>query len=108
MTTKLYRFTDDEQKLLVSVMGNYEDENPYFVRACQRILAELERGGTVEQDDEAAHALVSMMWLYPNYRVDSRGPIGKIMDALRRIAPDVYAELENEDAADVCMRRWPE
>lgn len=42
--------------------------------------------------DRAAERLVSAMYLYPNYRVDSRGPRGCIADALEIISPEVLAE----------------
>jgi len=108
VTAQLYRLTDAERALLDDLLDVHQDSvGPVREQLCARIRNEL-RCGKVDQDDQAAHALIRMMWLYPNYRVDSRGPTGCILDALKRIAPDVAAELENEDAADVCMRRWPE
>ncbi len=56
----------------------------------------------------AAEALVRALWLYPHYRLDSRGPLGCIVDALKEIAPDVAAELGEHDASDVYAKHWPD
>jgi hypothetical protein len=46
------------------------------------------------------------MWLYPNYRVDARGPSGCIMDALAAIAPKIHRRLAaGEEPRDV-YKRW--
>lgn len=64
---------------------------------------------TTARADRAAEALVRMLWLYPNYRVDSRGPSGLILDALNEIAPDVAKEIrEGAEPRAIVQRRWPE
>lgn len=51
---------------------------------------------------DAAKALVTALYLYPHYRVDSRGPRGCILDALAVIAPDVCSRLrDGEDPESV-------
>jgi len=58
--------------------------------------------------NDAAERLVFALHIYPNYRVDSRGPAGCIMRALEAIAPDVAAELLARDANEVYDRYWTE
>jgi len=58
--------------------------------------------------DEAAERLVFALHIYPNYRVDSRGPAGCIMRALEAIAPAVAAELREHGADEVYARHWTE
>lgn len=61
------------------------------------------------RDDKLAELLVRMLWLYPGYRVDSRGPAGCIMDALDIVAPDVAAEIRDSvDVHQVYAPRWGE
>jgi len=58
--------------------------------------------------DVAAERLVFALYIYPNYRVDARGPLGCIMDALRAIAPEVAAEICESSPDEVHQRRWPD
>lgn len=58
--------------------------------------------------DKAAECLVRALWIYAGHKIDSRGPLGCIMDALRAIAPEVAAEICATDAWAVYKRRWPE
>lgn len=39
--------------------------------------------------------LLRMMWLYPNYRVDSRGPSGCLMEAIELLDPPTAERLRN-------------
>ena len=56
-----------------------------------------------------AELLVRMLWLYPNYRVDSRGPAGCIVDALEIVAPDIAAQLKDGvSVRDIYQPRWGE
>lgn len=54
--------------------------------------------------DRAAERLVFALHIY----LDSRGPLGCIMDALEAIAPEVAAEVREHDAGEVYGRRWSE
>ncbi len=59
--------------------------------------------------NRAAERLVFALRIYPNYRVDSRGPLGCIYDALEVLAPDVVERLRNgEDVGDVHESMWPD
>jgi len=50
---------------------------------------------------DAAQDLLRCLWLYPNYRVDSRGPYGLILDAIEKLDPEVAKKLrEGEDPGD--------
>lgn len=72
--------------------------------AADRLIAARDLIGDL---DKAAEALVRAMYLYPNYRVDSRGPRGCIEDALAIIAFDVLAEARDcGDWGEVYTRRW--
>lgn len=58
-------------------------------------------GARVSQPDavrEAAERLLTLLYLYPNYRVDSRGPSGLVVDALDVLAPDLADRLREGEA----------
>jgi hypothetical protein len=48
--------------------------------------------------------LLFALRIYPNYRLDSRGPYGCVMDAVRRLMPEA-ATLLREAGADVAHAR---
>lgn len=56
--------------------------------------------------DAAVEQLVLAMRLYPNYRLDSRGPCGCIASAIEKLAPDVLAEVRDSDWRVVHEKRW--
>lgn len=57
----------------------------------------------------AAAAALRMLWIYPNYQVGSRGPVGCIHDILRALAPGAKAMLEaGDDPHDVLRACFPE
>jgi len=58
--------------------------------------------------DRAAERLVFALHVYSGYRIDSRGPLGCILDALEAIAPEVAAEVRAGSACAVHDRRWPD
>lgn len=58
--------------------------------------------------NDAAERLVFALHIYGGYTINSRGPLGCIMDALRAIAPEVAAEIRASDADAVYKRRWSE
>lgn len=59
--------------------------------------------------DRAAERLVFALHIYGGYTINSRGPLGCIMDALDAIAPEVAAEIrESDDADEVYESRWGE
>lgn len=43
--------------------------------------------------DEIVEKLLTMLQLYPHYRVDSRGPAGFIIDIIKDLRPDIAAEM---------------
>jgi hypothetical protein len=61
-----------------------------------------------EEIDKAVENLVLAMHIYPNYRLDSRGPTGCIADAIEAIAPEIIAEVRATDWNEVYGRRWAE
>lgn len=62
--------------------------------------------GERNQATDAAERLVRCLYLYGGYNVNSRGPIGCIMDALAIIAPDVHDDITKTDATAVYRLRW--
>jgi len=55
----------------------------------------------VGKKKDAAQDLLECLWLYPNYRVDSRGPYGLILDAIEKLDPETAKKLrEGENVAD--------
>lgn len=58
--------------------------------------------------DRAAERLVFALHIYAGYKINSRGPLGCIMDAREAIAPEVAAEVREHDADEVYRRRWEE
>lgn len=60
--------------------------------------------------DRAAERLLIALYLYPHYRVDSRGPLGCIMDALEIICPEAHKALNAHegDASHALCELWPE
>ncbi len=62
-----------------------------------------EQDGYEERLYSAAQDLLKMMWLYPGFNVKTRGPIGCLHDALRKLDPDRQERLENgEEPEDLC------
>jgi hypothetical protein len=59
-------------------------------------------------EDDAVEALVRCLYLYPNYKVDSRGPIGCIYDALDEMAPEIKAMICEKGADAVYQEFWSE
>lgn len=60
------------------------------LRAENAILSEEVARLKAERDESARYAceqLLDMYWLYPNYRVDTRGPVGKIRNVTSRLWP---------------------
>lgn len=56
----------------------------------------------------AVRDLLHIMWLYPNYRVDGRGPWGGLVDALDELMPGVAARIrEGEDVGDILGKDFP-
>jgi hypothetical protein len=49
--------------------------------------------GKREQSTDAVEALVRCLYLYGGYTVNSRGPAGCIIDALRIIAPEIADDI---------------
>lgn len=45
--------------------------------------------------------LVACLYLYPNYRVDSRGPYGLILDAIEDLDPEVAKRLKEGDLLEL-------
>lgn len=58
--------------------------------------------------DRAAERLVFALQIYGGYIINSRGPLGCIMDALDAIAPEVAEEIREHEADEVYERRWGE
>jgi hypothetical protein len=44
--------------------------------------------------------------LCPNYRVDSRGPYGCLLDALRKLSPEVAQEVVDQGAHETFQKRF--
>lgn len=60
------------------------------------------KGSCSKRDQEITLALVKCFYLYPNYRVDSRGPSGLILDVLQKTSPRVAQRIRaGEDTADL-------
>jgi hypothetical protein len=64
--------------------------------------------GKQKKAKDAAECLVRCLYLYGGYNVNSRGPLGCIMDALEIIAPDVADDIKKNDAHAVYQLRWGE
>lgn len=62
--------------------------------------------GEREKASDAAERLVRCLHLYGGYNVNSRGPLGCIMDALAIIAPDIHDDITKTDADAVYALRW--
>jgi hypothetical protein len=56
-------------------------------------------------DNEIVEKLVFAFHVYPNYRVDSRGPAGLLMDIIKDLRPDV-AEVIVEESADEAYSKF--
>lgn len=76
------------------------------IRALTKRVAKLE--GQRERTTDAAEALVRCLYLYGGYTVNSRGPAGCIIDALKIVAPDVADDVEKNGADAVYRLRWSE
>ena len=51
---------------------------------------------------EAVGCLLNALYLYPNYRLDSRGPYGCVFDAIRQLDPATAKRLrDGEDAGQI-------
>jgi hypothetical protein len=50
----------------------------------------------VKPKAKALSKLLTAVYLYPNYRVDSRGPAGCILDAIEALAPEIGKALREE------------
>lgn len=62
-------------------------------------------GKAKQKSKEAARRLLTAFYLYSGYRLDSRGPSGCIMDALKLLHPKAHKMMaDGEDAADVLKR----
>lgn len=58
---------------------------------------------------EAARSLLTILYLYPGYKVDSRGPGGLLMSALATLHPQAHAMLQDMvEAGEVLKTFWPE
>jgi len=47
--------------------------------------------------NDTVKKLVTCLWLYPNYRVDSRGPYGLILDAIEDLNPKIAKRLKEDE-----------
>lgn len=57
----------------------------------------------------AAEKVVKAIYLYGNYRVDSRGPYGMLVDALKDLHPQAAeAVMDGTDLREVIDRFFPE
>jgi len=56
----------------------------------------------------AVQELVTALYLYPNYRVDSRGPRGCLLRAIRELDPQIHQELINSSADEVFQKHYAE
>ena len=54
-------------------------------------------------DSSAARNLVRCLYLYSGHRVDSRGPYGEILAAIKAVAPSVGAQMERGDRLSVIL-----
>lgn len=52
---------------------------------------------------EAAERLIRLLYLYPNYRVDSRGAMGLVIDALAVLAPDLAERLREGETPETLL-----
>lgn len=48
----------------------------------------------------AVQALVRAMWLYQGYRVDSRGPVGCLIEAIEKLEPETARKIRDGEAGD--------
>lgn len=76
------------------------------IRDLTKRVAKLE--GERDKAVDAAERLVFMLHIYGGYTVNSRGPAGCIMDALRAIAPDIADDVAKNGADAVYDVRWAE
>jgi len=70
--------------------GRCEETELAKLRAENARLSEEVARLKAERDESARYAceqLLDMYWLYPNYRVDTRGPVGKIRNVTSRLWP---------------------
>lgn len=63
---------------------------------------------TRETADRVVQKLLTALWLYPNYRVDSRGPSGLIFDIIEDLRPDIAQEMGDEALDAILERHFPE
>jgi len=59
-------------------------------------------------DDEIVEKLVFCFHIYPNYRVDSRGPSGLLMDIIENLRPDVAEVIREVDADEAYSKFFSE
>jgi len=84
-----------KQVLLASAGHEYPDESGCCNEAAQ--LREMR-----EAAEQIALILLETLYLYPNYRVDNRGPTGEIVDAIELASPDIGSRLrKGEDPGDL-------
>lgn len=104
------RLTDDElrQIFLAPMMVSTETSEAIQLRfEVTRARKEEERlrrelSAVRRRRRGAAEKLIKILWLYPNYRVDSRCPMGLLVDAIDALAPDLAERLRaGEDPSDL-------
>ncbi len=80
-----------------------------FAYFLQKKLEEV-GSGQREQASLAAQKILHAMWLYPNYRLDSRGNLGFMMDAIELLRPDIALAIrqDNLDWHEALKRFFPE
>jgi len=59
-------------------------------------------------DDEIVEKLVFCFHIYPNYRVNSRGPSGLLMDIIENLRPDVAEVIREVDADEAYSKFFSE
>lgn len=59
-------------------------------------------------DDEIVEKLVFCFHIYPNYRVDSRGPAGLLMDIIEDLRPDIAQVIRDESADEAYSKFFSE
>lgn len=74
------------------------------------VAGKLERLADYEERlDEIAERALFCVYIYPNYPMDSRGPLGCLSDILKAARPDLYERLEDgETWGEVYHAEYPD
>jgi len=63
----------------------------------------------IDKKHEVAEHLFMCLWLYPNYEVGSRGPVGLLLDALDTLHPALAGKIrEGEDLGELREKFFPD